>query len=119
MHYGMCSGAFDLRVQKIGDTIRTFKRVGVSGSWKTNTGTAMLENIPTEDRYKLWAELASKLFGGLSICTVDVICAENGTEYIMEVNGTSSGLCPEFEEEDNTEIKKLVLAEMDKLFCSE
>lgn len=34
----------------------------------------------------------SKSFGGMDIVTVDAIHAKDGKEYILEMNGTSSGL---------------------------
>jgi hypothetical protein len=52
---------------------RAFKRISVSGNWKTNTGTSMIENIDLTDNFKHWADLASDMFGGLEICTVDAI----------------------------------------------
>ncbi|KAK3237488.1 hypothetical protein CYMTET_52442 [Cymbomonas tetramitiformis] len=106
-------GSYDLRIQKLGDTIRTFKRTGVSGAWKTNTGTSMCEEIPTTERYTIWATEASKMFGGLAICTVDALCcAKTGQEYILEVNGTSSGLFPAREDEDNQCIKEIAISQL-------
>ena len=63
-------GDFDLRIQKIGDHFRLFRRVDISGNWKTNTGCAAVEELPMEPRYREWAEAAGTLFGGLDICTV-------------------------------------------------
>eukprot|EP00939_MAST-03C_sp_MAST-3C-sp1_P000812 g812.t1 len=103
-------GAYDLRIQKIGSHVRVFKRQTVSGNWKTNTGTSISETVETTETYRRWAEEASKIFGGLDICTVDAIhCARTGKEYIIEVNGTSSGLHPDFWKEDSERIRDLVL----------
>lgn len=110
-------GSYDLRIQKIGPRIRVFKRTSVSGAWKTNTGSSHLESIPLTDEYQRWAEEASHMFGGLDILTVDVLHSEKtGKEVILEVNGTSSGLSPETEAEDNEDIRDLVLAKMNALF---
>ena len=42
---------------------------------------------------------------------------ETGREYILEVNGTSSGLRPDQAEEDNNHIRDLTLAKMDAELC--
>ena len=165
-------GDFDLRIQKIGDHFRLFRRVDISGNWKTNTGCAAVEELPMEPRYRAWAEAAGTLFGGLDICTVrhnttphcsrrqlrvlaaqlsalasgvltrecvgvvqvDVIHErETGKEYILEVNGTSSGLCKiqspwageeegaevvDVAAEDNGHIRELTLARMEAALCA-
>eukprot|EP00750_Incisomonas_marina_P013399 INCI17309.6.p1 GENE.INCI17309.6~~INCI17309.6.p1 ORF type:complete len:337 (+),score=59.68 INCI17309.6:165-1175(+) len=86
-------GDYDLRIQKIGNQYRAFKRTAMGGQWKTNTGTSVVEAIPMTPQYKLWADACAKSFGGLEIVTVDALHrAEDGTEFILEMNGTSSGV---------------------------
>ena len=105
-------GKYDLRIQKIGNHLRAYKRISISGTWKTNTGSSHVEEIEVTEKYRLWAEEASKMFDGLDICTVDAIHTEDGKEYILEVNGTSSGLLPDCSAEDNGFICDLVLQKM-------
>merc|ERR550525_2180912 len=38
-------GEVDLRIQKIGEHYRAFRRTGISGEWKTNTGTSIAEEV--------------------------------------------------------------------------
>lgn len=102
-------GEYDLRIQKIGNHYRAFKRISASGNWKTNTGTSLIEKIPVTDQYKLWVDECSKLFGGLDILAVDAIHAPDGKEYILEVNDTAIGLGPEDEDEDNGHIRDIVI----------
>jgi len=115
------SGDFDLRIQKLGEHYRVFRRTSMSGNWKTNTGCSIVEELVlTEDneRYKRWADEASRLFGGLDICTVDVIVeTESGKEWILEVNGTSSGLCPDQAGRDNDIIRDIVIQKMNVELC--
>lgn len=111
-------GEYDLRIQKIGDHFRVFRRTSMSGDWKTNTGTSIVEEVEVTGRYRMWAEEASGMFGGLDICTVDVLHdRDTGQEYILEVNGTSSGLCPDQADEDNAHIRELTLSKMNAALC--
>merc|ERR1712217_780802 len=111
-------GELDLRIQKIGKHYRAFKRVDVSGEWKTNTGTSMMEAVECSERWRVWADAAAEIFGGLDILTVDAIVEEGtGKEFILEINGTSSGLHPDYAEEDNQHIKELVLEKMNSALC--
>uniref|UniRef100_A0A6B2L613 ATP-grasp domain-containing protein n=1 Tax=Arcella intermedia TaxID=1963864 RepID=A0A6B2L613_9EUKA len=103
-------GAYDLRIQKIGDHVRVLKRTG-TGQWKTNNGTALLEEVPLTPQYKLWVDEASKEFN-LEICALDVIHTESGEEYILELNDTSIGLSPEHEWEDSIRIRDLALQKL-------
>merc|ERR1711920_22465 len=113
-------GDFDLRIQKIGEHYRAFKRTDVSGEWKTNTGTAIMDEVECNDRWRAWADAASEMFGGLDILTVDAIVEEgSGRELILEVNGTSSGLHPERAAEDNMHIRDLTLQRMNSELCGD
>jgi len=108
-------GSYDLRVQKIGAVVRVFKRVSMSGAWKTNTQSSHVDEIPLTEEYSRWANIAAGIFGPgheLDICTVDAIVDAQGKAQILEVNGTSSGLCPSREVEDNVLIRDLVLQKM-------
>jgi len=110
-------GEYDLRIQKIGSHYRAFKRVSVSGNWKTNTGSSDLEEIDVTEKYKKWADLASQMFGGLDILTVDAIhCKQDNKEIILEVNGTSSGLSPFHDEVDNKYIADLVISKLNEIY---
>jgi glutathione synthase/RimK-type ligase-like ATP-grasp enzyme len=112
------AGEADLRIQKIGNHYRAFRRIDVSGEWKTNTGTSILDMVECEDRWRLWADAAAEMFGGLDILTVDAMVEQGtGKEYILEVNGTSSGLAPDYAEEDNKHIRDLVLDRMNQCLC--
>jgi len=111
-------GEADLRIQKIGRHYRAFRRMDISGNWKTNTGTSVMDQIECSERYQRWADEASQLFGGLDILTVDAIVEEGtGKEVILEVNGTSSGLHPDCAAEDNQHIVELLLERMNSTLC--
>jgi glutathione synthase/RimK-type ligase-like ATP-grasp enzyme len=66
----------------------------MGGNWKTNTGTSVVEPIELKPEYKLWADEAAKMFGGVDILAVDAIHTTDGKEYILEVNDSSIGLMP-------------------------
>jgi len=110
-------GEVDLRIQKIGSHYRAFRRTGISGEWKTNTGTSVMEEVDVSDRWKKWADLSADMFGGLDILAVDAIVDGEGIERILEVNGTSIGLHPERAAEDNEHIRDLVLDKMNEALC--
>eukprot|EP00747_Dinoflagellata_sp_TGD_P165436 gnl/TRDRNA2_/TRDRNA2_186701_c0_seq1.p1 gnl/TRDRNA2_/TRDRNA2_186701_c0~~gnl/TRDRNA2_/TRDRNA2_186701_c0_seq1.p1 ORF type:complete len:340 (+),score=53.44 gnl/TRDRNA2_/TRDRNA2_186701_c0_seq1:58-1077(+) len=112
------NGEADLRIQKIGKHYRAYRRRDISGEWKTNTGTSLMEEVAIADRWRLWADESAKMFGGLDILTVDAIVEEGtGKEIIIEVNGTSSGLHPDNAAEDNEHIRDLVMERMNEALC--
>jgi hypothetical protein len=109
-------GSYDLRIQKIGSHFRAFKRTSLGGSWKTNVGSSVIDEIPVSEKYLFWITEASRMFGGLDICTVDAIYdTDKNVEYIMEVNGCSSGFSPQTLSEDNLLVRDLVLNRMNEL----
>eukprot|EP01095_Lingulamoeba_sp_RSL-Kostka_P013988 TRINITY_DN594_c3_g1_i2.p1 TRINITY_DN594_c3_g1~~TRINITY_DN594_c3_g1_i2.p1 ORF type:complete len:127 (-),score=44.30 TRINITY_DN594_c3_g1_i2:57-437(-) len=101
---------YDIRVQAIGDKLRAYHRK--SDNWKGNVGTSFIEEVEVTDKYKFWATECSKLFGGLTIFTVDAIHTKDDEgierDYIIEINDSASGFLNDNLEEDMNDVSNLV-----------
>ncbi|ESO12867.1 hypothetical protein HELRODRAFT_93529 [Helobdella robusta] len=104
---------YDIHIQKIGDTYKSFTRTSISGNWKVNTGSSMLEQIPTTERYKRWADECSELFGGLDMVAIEAIMGKDGNEYILEINDCTMPLLGETQEDDRKLIASLIINKME------
>jgi len=103
---------FDIHVQKIGNFYKAFMRKSISGNWKTNMGSAMLEQTPMTDKYRAWIDSVAEQFGGLDLCALEILVTREGREIIMELNDCALPLLGDSQEEDRRLISELVLHRM-------
>jgi hypothetical protein len=77
--------------------------------WKVNmAGSQLREDMEMTPMYKLWCDEIRNAFGGLDMFAIDAIIAEDGKQYILEVNGSTMGLPPEHMDEYLVHMRDLV-----------
>ncbi|XP_041976472.1 synapsin [Aricia agestis] len=103
---------YDIHIQKIGTNYKAFMRKSISGNWKTNQGSAMLEAIGMNDRYKMWIDEVSEIFGGLEVCALELVVGKDDREHIIELNDSATSFMGDTQEEDRRHLAELVFQRM-------
>jgi len=99
---------YDLRLQFVNGTLRAFAKV--PSHWKSNSCSGVdVTEMEITPNMKKWANLAKDIFGGLDIFSLDVLHTKDGQDFILELNGTSSGWWSKYEIESEEQIRDLCL----------
>ncbi|KPJ11423.1 Synapsin [Papilio machaon] len=72
----------------------------------------MLEAIGMNDRYKMWIDEVSEIFGGLEVCALELVVGKDGREHIIELNDSATSFMGDTQEEDRRHLAELVLQRM-------
>jgi hypothetical protein len=107
-----------VRVQKIGDSYRVYRKIFTGSGWKSQFGGADLQEIELTDTFKLWADECSKCYGGMELLAVDAVMDLSGNYHILELNGTAIGIQPRHWSEDSQRLVHLVIQRMNQIFCN-
>ncbi|CAF1117716.1 unnamed protein product [Adineta steineri] len=92
------------------------RRKSLSDNWKANIGSVVIEQIELTERYRLWIDEVSQIFGGLDICAIEIVQSNDGKEFIIDVNDCTMQLVGETYEEDYQSIAKLIIHKME-IYC--
>ncbi|XP_063728349.1 synapsin-2-like isoform X2 [Symsagittifera roscoffensis] len=106
---------FDFRVQKIGNQYKVYMRTSSTSVWKSNLGSAVVEQVNMNDTFRMWMDQVCDLFGGLDMCAISALRGRDNKDYIIEVNDCCMPLIGDKQEEDKRAIADLVLSRMDAI----
>ena len=82
--------------------------------WKVNCGMSNItEECKMEPRWKKWIDLIYETYPDMLTFDIDGIVDKNGKEYILEVNGSSQGFCPEHGKQDLEHLRDLVIRKLE------
>jgi len=91
---------------------RVHKRTSLN--WKVNFGMSNFrEECKMEPRWKKWIDLIYETYPDMLTFDIDGIVDKNGKEYILEVNGSSQGFCPEHGKQDLEHLRDLVIRKLE------
>jgi hypothetical protein len=83
-------------------------------NWKVNFGMSNFrEECKMEPRWKKWVDLIYETYPDMLTFDIDGIVDKNGKEYILEVNGSSQGFCPEHGKQDLEHLRDLVIRKLE------
>jgi hypothetical protein len=105
---------YGFRIQKVGDSYRVQKKNMHGSGWKSQFGNSDLVDIELSKTHKLWADECQKLFGGLDWFAIDGLHCKDGSEHILEMNGSAIGFT--HWKEDSEKIRDMAVDRMNKLF---
>jgi len=110
---------YGIRVQKIGNSYRVYKKIHTGSGWKSQFGGAGLFEIPLTDTYKFWADECAKCYGGMELLAVDAVHGKDGKDYILELNATSIGIVGEHWLEESRHIVDMVINKINWIYCKD
>jgi hypothetical protein len=87
-------------------------------TWKgSGAESATVERVQMNHQFQSWMNHVAQLFGGLDICVIKAIQSNDGSFYIINVNGSDFTSMRDSLEEDCISITELVIKKLTKL-CS-
>ena len=110
---------YELRIVFIAPNYyRVHKRRSLN--WKVNYGMSNVrEDCEMKPEWKKWIDLIYENYPDMLTFDIDALVDKNGKEYILEVNGSSQGFCPEHGRQDLEHLRDLVVRKMEVILGEE